>query len=290
MDFFLDCDAPDVAYQNVRSAQYPQDAAAKAFVEALWERTAAFLDDDVRSGATHDFLARFWEMYVAASFLERGLPLVPRAERNLRDGGPDLLLGNPRAYVECVTAKAGVGPDAVQPSRPFVVTRVPREQIILRIRNAIDEKLRKYNRYLQKEVLTEGDPYVIAINGAAIPMAQGEPAMPYIVSAVLPFGGQQVHLDAQFEVVGISFEPEWELLKASGTAIRTDVFLDKGHAGISAVIYATVDTGDHGERPGDEFIIVHNPLATNPLPRGVLPGAQEFWVEDEHLQYDPRGG
>lgn len=35
-----------------------------------------------------------------------------------------------------------------------------------------------------------------------------------------------------------------------------------------------------GLEPGRDFILVHNPNAKNPLPRGAIPLGKEFWVED----------
>jgi hypothetical protein len=271
-------------YRNIRAAEYPEERAAKTFVEGLWTLTAEYLDADVQSSAQRHFLARFWEMYVTAALLERGLPLTPTRNRDLRAGGPDVLIADPRCYLECVIATAGTGRDAVEAPKPFVVTYVPRERIILRIRAAISEKLNKYQRYIANGVLSEHDPYVIAINGSAIPMARGEPDMPYVVAAVLPFGRQQYHLDEAFEVVGSSFQEERELLKLSGSSVPTDIFLGDEHTGISAVVYGHVDPVRRGDTPGSEFIVVHNPTAKNPLPRGMLPNYLEFWVEDEHVR------
>lgn len=288
MSFFLDGEAPDIIYREIRAAEYPIERAAKIFVEQLWTRTGEYLDAEVQACAPREFLARFWEMYVADALLASGLPLVKTRDRNLRLGGPDILIADPQAYVECIVATAGVGPDAVEPPKPFVVTRVPRERIILRIRAAIHEKLKKYNRYIERGVLTENDPYVIAINGFSIPMARGEPVMPYVVAAVLPFGQQQYHLDSSFEVVESSFEQEYELLKASGSPVATDIFLTEDHAGISAVVYGRVDAANHADPAGSEFIIVHNPTAKNPLLRDILPGYLEFSVVDEYLHVTDR--
>lgn len=289
MSFFLDGDATDLRYRNIRAAAYRQEQEAKDLLESLWSATGEFLDNDLRTSARIDLLPRFWEMYVARALQVIGLQLVPTAKRDLSSGGPDLQLATPHAYVECVAATGGTGADAVQPPEPFVVTYVPREGIILRLRSALSEKLAKFNQYRAKGVLGTDDPYVVAINGSRIPMARGEPTMPYIVSAVLPFGKQRFHLDVTtLEVLGTSFESEYEVLKASGASVATDVFLNADHSGISAVIYGWVDEANHGRSPGDEFIVVHNPGATNPLPIGVLPGFFEFWVDDEYLRVEDR--
>jgi hypothetical protein len=73
-------------------------------------------------------------------------------------------------------------------------------------------------------------------------------------------------------------------MKKSGSAVPKDIFLSPDYAGVSAVLYGWADEHNNASIPGREFILVHNPQAASPVPRGVLPAGYEFWVENDHLR------
>jgi hypothetical protein len=56
-------------------------------------------------------------------------------------------------------------------------------------------------------------------------------------------------------------------------------------APISALLYAWADEVNRARVPGREFVVLHNPLATNPLPRGTFPFGREYWFEDGQLHW-----
>jgi hypothetical protein len=285
--FFVHSPGHDERYQHLFAPEFDQEREARSFVDALWAQTSAFLDDDVQTAACSDFLPRFWEMYLAAGLLNGGLTLVPSKERKLKAGGPDILISEPRCFVEAIAVKPGIGADAVTKAEPLVVRSVPKREITLRLRQAIDEKHKKYQGYLAKGLLAPSDAYVIGIDGAAVPSTRGEPELPWIVCAVFPFGDSVFHLDKESrEVTGHSYSPEHDLQKSSGAPVAKDIFLDASHAEISAIIYAWADEYSAAAIPGHDFIVVHNPYATNPISRGVLPCGLECWLEADELRME----
>jgi hypothetical protein len=65
-----------------------------------------------------------------------------------------------------------------------------------------------------------------------------------------------------------------------GSPIPTDIFLDERYAHLSAVL-ATAAMPDWVALHGDLYIIiVHNPLAHNKVPLGILGASEEWGVDD----------
>jgi len=87
-------------------------AQARRFTERLWERTAGYVDTDLPAKAAQHFHQAFWEMYLAATLLEAGLPMIPRTQRKNTGAGPDLQIA-PNIWVEAIAVTGGCGPDAV---------------------------------------------------------------------------------------------------------------------------------------------------------------------------------
>jgi len=289
VSFFCDPPQTDDRYSRLYAPENEPERIARQRVDDLWSTTNAYLDSDVQAAAPRDFLGRFWEVYLAAGLLSK-VVLVPTAHRNLKKGGPDLLLANPRVYVEAIAARPGTGPDAVTAPQPLVVRAVPVREITLRLRAAIEEKVSKHAGYVLKKVLSATDPYVIGINGSGIPSTRGEPDVPWIVKSVFPLGNRVLHFDPKtLEVVRASHEPEHDLVKRSGANVAKDIFLGPTHAGISAIIYCWADEYNMSVEPGKDFIVVHNPFASNPVGRDILPAALEYWLEGDQVKVVQRG-
>ena len=60
---------------------------------------------------------------------------------------------------------------------------------------ALSEKLRKYQGYLAKGIVSPSDGYVVAINANKIPHAYFGSRLPYHVQAFLPFGPPTVAIN-----------------------------------------------------------------------------------------------
>jgi len=253
----------------------------------MWVKCAPFVDADLHLRARESYLPGFWELYVAYTIRSRGLALVPRENRRVRVKGPDLLLGDEVTWVEAVLPTGGAGPDAIKELEPGTSGWVPHDALKLRLLSAIREKLGKYERYRATHVLTPTDRYVVAVGGCAISSAKREQTIPRIVSSVLPFGAEQVHLDATtLQVIGHSFLHQPSVRKESGAQVSTTLFQDPSSAPISAVMYAWADEINRPDFPGSEFVIVHNPLAANPLPLGFFPFGTEYWFRDGKLNFN----
>ena len=163
------------AYTNVRAADHQPLIDAKAHCEELWADFKPLADRQFLDRFPFEFHQRWFEMYTAAALKRAGF------EVHSADAGPDIQtsIDGRRVWIECVCATCGEPgrPDSV-PERvvtklgdPPVVTRVPHEKVVLRLRNSLREKADKYTTYLKNGVVKPDDLLVVALNVHAIPHA-----------------------------------------------------------------------------------------------------------------------
>src|SRR2546426_1076318 len=95
--FFVPEPAGDERYAILRTNPAPIVAAARDFVQTMWEQCGGFLDPDLNERASRAFIPAFWELYVAFALHSNKVPLAPRRERSPARSGPDILTRSPRA-------------------------------------------------------------------------------------------------------------------------------------------------------------------------------------------------
>jgi hypothetical protein len=151
-NFFLQGHSEDLAYKNVRDSPHHEDT--RQFISNLWKRYKLFSDPHFREDAKNHFLERFWEMYLAVTFIERGFNI-----RRVGHEGPEFFIdrGNKKIWVEAVVPGAGDGPDRVLEPESGVAYEVPTEKILLRFTQALAEKSKKYKEALQKGIVSPDD-------------------------------------------------------------------------------------------------------------------------------------
>ncbi|MBI4519185.1 MAG: hypothetical protein HY699_25625 [Deltaproteobacteria bacterium] len=278
--FFSASNPTDRTYIALRDDGWPPFVEARAYVDGAWPRCAKYLDRDLPARAAHQFPAHFWELYLAESFLNAGFALKPRTTRSKPREGPDLQLEFRDVWIEAVLATPGTGPDAVVEGVPGQPTGVPHDGMKLRLLSAVTAKIGKRLEYLEKGLVSPTDPFVIAVNAAEIPSASLESTIPRIVSSLLPFGHEQIHIDhATLKETGRSFVYQGSVPKLSGAEVQTDGFLSPEMEGVSAVLYSW---GDVINRPSGirRLLAVYNDKAANPLDIGLFrPVAVEYWCE-----------
>ena len=101
--------------------------------------------------------------------------------------------------MEAIAATNGMpgNPDTL--AEPAPDRRIPKDKIVLRYTNAILEKYRKYDRYLQRGIVDRGDAYIIEINKSrlAFRWAQAEVDLPRFLKAVYPIGQLEFVIDPE---------------------------------------------------------------------------------------------
>jgi len=278
--FFIpgNCEGP--AYRNVRDLPHREEA--RNFTESLWRRYQGYEDAHFLREAMDHFLERFWEMYLAVTFLERGFPLSRAG-----NAGPEFRFtsGDQRIWVEAVAPGPGIGDDSVPEMQMGVVSNVPTEKILLPYANVLKVKRERYLAALTIGVVNELDCYVLAINSRRIRHAPYGNTLPFFVQALLPFGNLTVLIDPK---TGDFSDPFYQLreevIKANGSPVSTTGFLDRQFAFVSAVLHSTVDGVNCPPKLGGDFTILHNPSASHSLDRSVFAWCEQLIYRDGALR------
>jgi len=257
-------------FETLRLRDDPYAREAKTAVDALWGCFQRLADRDFPQEFRRHMHSRYWEMYLTATLGQRGKNLeCPKP-------GPDILVHEDlrRIWIEAVAPSQGAeGSEDRVPDMPPINTNqyYPEEAIILRYRAAMSEKHQKYKKYLEEGIVSAGDACVIAINSSNIDTAFVGGTVPHIVQTVFPIGCLRLHLrGADFKVVGADHSYRATLRKVSGSRVDTDIFLNPDYSLLSAVLFSNRSVFGRPMQLGEEFILVHNPIAVNPLRFGWL--------------------
>lgn len=280
--FFLQGDAPNRGYRNVRDRTSGPAAKGHAFIEELWPRYRGLEDRHFREDAKAHFLERFWEMYLAVTFIERGLAPVRRA-----GVGPEFCFhhGGTEFLVEAVAPGPGSGGDRVEEPEDGVATRVPTEQILLRFTNVISEKRRKYLAAVAAGVCREDAGYILAINSRGIPHAAYGNTLPFFLQALLPIGAPTLLLDRTTGTTVDSYYAHRDsVAKSNGSAVSTAGLLSPDYSFVSAVINSAVDCVNRPAGLGEDFTLLHNPNAAYPLDRSLFTWCRQYVWNDFRLE------
>ncbi len=259
----------------------------KEWMEKLWEQYEQYADTHFLEDFKRQFAQRSWELYLGVTLLNRGFKLGRH-----NSAGPDFDVQNEKGkrltWIEAIVADKGKGRDKVPEMAHGIVTDLPEEEMLLRISNALDKKFKKYQTELESKIVKDNEPYVIALNRS--PLDYVDPGLPLILKALFGIGHQALRI----MVGGMRQEnPEsfWtgrpKIGKRSGSNVPMLFFEDGEHAGISAVIYCADNILNSPRLPedmGENFVIVHNPLAKNSLQDGFFPFGDEHRTKDGYVE------
>ncbi len=212
-----------------------------------------------------------------------------------RNDGPDFCIDYSagRIWIEviCPTVGNNMPEDWCDP-RPMGCVAFPHEEILLRWVAAIKEKTEKLigniekNQigYIDKGIVRASDIYVIAVNGrllrsqssTAISELIGISKSPFAAEAMLGIGLMAAQIDRD---TGEIYQPRPQyrssVKKSNGAYVPTNNFWDPRFAPVSAIWAIDIDEKVFLEG-SLESLIIHNPNALNPLPRGILPAYAEY--------------
>jgi hypothetical protein len=222
-------------------------------------------------------------MYLAVALLEQGLPIKRHG-----DEGPEFFapVSGRRVWIEAMAPGPGEGPDHV----PEIVlggklVTVPVEKILLRLTNALDEKRNRYLAALNKGIVAPEDMYVLAINSRGVPYAPYGGSMPYWLQAFLPIGPLMADFDVKTgEIVDAFYSYRPAVRKSKGAEVPTRAFLDPEKSSFcSAVLHSAVDCANHPSKLGEDFAVLHNPSATNPVADAMFSWCEQFSIRGNEL-------
>ncbi len=235
--------------------------------DAMYQIYAPYADKHFLSDLKKHFHERTWEMYIGYTLIKNGVSFTSTNK------GPDILIETPegKIWIEAVVCNSGDGPDRVPAMIYGVASDVPDDEMIIRMANSLDAKFKKYQKYINEDIVSVEDKLIIAVNaGIFSHVVDGD--MPLILKAIFAIGFRTLSLpiDGKGPVKpGISTRNFIE--KKNGSKVATTFFLEKEHASISAVLYTSRTVLNQDEPAGTNIMVVRNPIATNPLPDDAFP-------------------
>lgn len=272
--FFQSGDVICPIYRQVRDSESQHHVAGRSNLERLWRNGAPYVDKNTLKAATEHMPSVFWELFLADTLTRAGKKLVPRRVRSPRNEGPDLLIVDPRVWIEAVMPD---GDEALTPRPSGEAYEIPGDAYTLRLTSALDAKVEQYLRYVRQGYVKSGDATVIAVSAARLNYRFNDLPTPRIVSAVFAAGHMTVLLDRSTgSINGRYLTHRNNIWKRGESPVRTDVFRTPDFGFISAILYNPCDW----ITPSDAaYILIHNPFAICPVPRGWLGVGREFWME-----------
>lgn len=241
--------------------------------EALWQDFHPYADGHFMRQRKLNWHERSWEMYLGVVFVRHGLALAPPL-----DHGPDFRIISPvEAWVEAVTTGRGAGRDAV-PELLEGVSDYPEDPLLLRLRNSIDVKHKKYADYLRDGLVSKEIPRIVAVNRGAL--LHPELPVPLMVKAAYGIGHQVIPLAG-----GESFwAAKANVVKTSGAVVDLPFFRDTAFSALSAVIYSPSAVVSHPTPLGSDCIVVHNPLAELPIADEMFSFLEQWRLDGEEAR------
>ena len=237
MNDLFESDVPQASAEFIALRDEPRNAQMKKLAQDMWQTFSPWADPDFPLQFSHNVHPRFWEMYLGIRLLERRFHLVQKKSTSF---GPDfqILLDGNKLWVEATAPEVGQGKDVVPSIYELDGSKpVPEDKIILRFTNAISEKIKKREEYINKGVIDSDDAFIIAINGRGINMTLFEGPLPTIVRSVYPAGDYSTTIDVNtLKPVREGYQTRTEIFKLSGSLVQTNAFLDPRYSGISGIL------------------------------------------------------
>jgi type I restriction enzyme S subunit len=236
-------------------------------LEVLWKQYEPYADSNFPNEFKKQFNQRAWELHIGSTLLNRGYALGVHS-----DSGPDFRIShkNKDVWIEAVAIEKGKGKDKVPDIEDGKAMDVPEQEMLLRLTAGLIEKHRKYLSYLKNNNVSKDDPFIIAIDRS--PLDHPDAQIPLILKCLFAIGHQILFLKGTKTrpiTEGSTWSAREKVNKLSGSEVGMLMFRDNSFEGISAVIYNVHDILNSPRDPnhiGDNFVIVHNPFAKNPLP------------------------
>src|SRR5258708_4188513 len=289
----FDVEMTDAAlgWKNIKAAGSLTEVSIKAQLERLWTYHGPSADEAFRTEFARQPDPRFWEMYLGTHLVRSRKKLMPRkdiAQCKNGDRGPDIGIrkGKRVIWIEAIAPAKGdeKNPDKVPNLLPEgtserILHAAPRRQVELRITSALYTKAQVFRRYRQEGIIGDKDSCIVAIAGAQFALQAVTLGLPYVVSAVYPFGDEQFTIDRNtMKVVLREFTFSDSIMRTAKPddpigrmAFHSDVYRD-----ISGIIWSRSSIGNFSTNQHD-FVYVHNQHADRPIPRGWA-----RWIEEYH--------
>jgi hypothetical protein len=248
--------------------------------------------DEVTSRDDGKFWTRVWEAMLYRQLSALAFEFRKGSVTKSGQPGPDFCIVHEgqTIWVEAVTpAPENIPQDWLDPPKrgECKARTKPHEQMLLRWTSVLKDKRDKLKCYVERNVIAPKDCTVIAVNSCRLSNLAldylGISGWPFAVEAVFPLGplAAPITLDGKPDGEPESV-PRYTIRKPNGTDIPTGNFLDPSYANVSAIMGCYRRDMVDGILP---LTVVHNPLATVRLPRGILGASKEYVADDKGDHY-----
>lgn len=236
------------------------------WLELIWEQYKPFADSNFPNEFKKQFSQRAWELHLGSTLINRGYKLG-----NHNNTGPDFKIPykDKNIWIEAIAVEKGDGQDKVPDIEYGKEMDVPEKEMLLRLTAGLIEKHKKYLSYLKDNLVDQNDPFVIAINRSSLEHV--DPQIPLILKCLFAIGHQVLFLktvNSRPKTEGSTWSTREKVKKISGSEVEMLMFRDSSFEGVSGIIYCDQNILNSTRDPnqmGDNFIIIHNPFAKNPL-------------------------
>jgi hypothetical protein len=266
----------------------------RQWIEDIWLEYQQFADWNFAKEFKRQFSQRVWELYLGIT-LHKRWGLEPGSKSKRESAGPDFKTihitnkGAQTVWIEAIAVEKGSASNRV-PEMVFTdVADLPEDLMLLRLTSGLADKYKKYCKDVEQGIVGTGDPYIIAINRSKLEHL--DPQIPLILKCL--FRLEWLILFPELKKLDLKAgESFWTtrdyITKVGGsdTKVSTGFFDNPEHSGISAVIYVETDIINSPILPeelGNNFIIVLNPHAKNPLPEELLTFGNIWRTEGDQI-------
>lgn len=255
------------------------------WLEAIWVQYEPYADTNFHSEFKKQFNQRAWELHIGSVLLNRGYTLGSHSNT-----GPDFKIPykDKNIWIEAIAVEKGHGQDKVPNIEYGKTMDVPEKEMLLRLTAGLREKHQKYLSYLYDNLISKNDPFIIAVDRS--PLEHMDAQIPLVLKCLFAIGYQVLFLKRekpQPKTKGSTWSAREKVNKISGSEVEMLMFRDTSFEGISAVIYCTQDILNSPRDPnqlGDNFVIVYNPFAKNPLPDNFFKFGDTWKQEGEQIK------
>ena len=275
---------PHLAWSALKCGNDGRSELFRQFCNDSYEMFKPYSDSDFVNKFKIEFFPQFWEMDLACTLIKSDKMLSSFYSGNK---GPDICLLDDKykkIWVEAICPDKGSTTDQIPNYENNQVNTIPSDKIILRITSAIYKKHKIHLNYIKDKVCSADEPYIIAINGCLLTPGPGlDDVTPRIVKAVFEGGIDMIDYDLNSGLIDKRWCKNKQFIpNHNEVKVYLGYFFQKEFSNISAVLYSDSSYCTRPTELGGDYILVHNPLAKNPLPVGFLGVGIEYYLKEPY--------
>lgn len=207
----------------------------KNSIESMWKIYGKYAPKNFKKKMLESkecFYQRWWEMYLGTKLLEYGFNI----ETNSKDIGPDfkIVVNNEIYWIEAVAPENGNSEiNSLEEMQINSVAPLPKNEFLLRLGNAISNKIEKYEKYFQKGIVKNNDKLIIAISTCNLGQYGSLMDFPCLAIDTILYGIGNLCINLKTKEKFVKCQKE--IFKRKGSIINTGIFDEKSI--ISGIIY-----------------------------------------------------